>query len=510
MFENLTAPAFLLGAMVAFGGASAADRDARATTNQLIVHLEQSGLRRIQAVRPHDDVPDIRLPDGKALTFVRRFNGDGIVVRLPHDVSLAEAHSIARQLAAGAGVAAAQPDRRMYPALVPVDPRYPEQWHLREDTAGIRMQDAWDQHTGSSTVVIAALDTGILPHRDLDPARILPGYDFISDLATANDGDGRDADPTDPGDAVAAGECDDGEPAESSWHGLAVSGVMVAQSDNLRDIAGIDFAARLLPVRVLGRCGGFVSDIVDAMRWAAGIPVAGVPANPTPARVINLSLSGAGACLAAEQQAINDVVAAGAVVVVAAGNDGEDTANQTPANCANLITAGAVARDAKPASYANLGKEVDLSAPGGDGSDGILTLYNTGSAGPGADTVVPIQGTSFAAAQVSAVASLMIAVDPSLTPGTVADYLRRSARVFPDDGCTTCTCGQGILDADAALRAAADPATLPASNFVSPSCVTASADGGGGCVLASAATRFDPVWLVMLIVAVMGLRRQNA
>lgn len=520
MSENFTIPLFLLGALLVVSPASGADRNARSMTDQLIVRLEQSSLRRIQSVRANEAVPDVRL-NGQALTFVRRFNGNGIIVRLPRQVSLEEARSMARQLENSEGIASAQPDRRMYPALFPNDPLYPQQWHLFEDTAGIRVPAAWDRETGSSAVIIAALDTGILPHADLDPARILPGYDFISDVATANDGDGRDPDPTDPGDAVEADECNIGELAEpSSWHGLAVSGVMVAKSDNASlagtagDIAGIDFAARLLPVRVLGKCGGFVSDIIDAMRWTAGLPVTGVPANMARARVINLSLSGPGACSPDEQQAINDVVAEGVVVVVAAGNDSADTAGQSPANCANVIAVGAVARDGKRASYVNAGDEVDLSAPGGDGPDGILTLYNTGTVDPGFDATAVIQGTSFAAAQVSAVASLMFAIDSSLAPGTVADYLRRSARVFPDDSCTTCTCGQGVLDADAALAAAADPATLPASNFVSPSCVVDGASGGGGgggsgCVLASRPAPFDPVLLVLLVVAAVSRRKRS-
>lgn len=516
MSGNLTVLGFLLCTLLMGNAASAADRDTRSTTDRLIVRLEQSSLRRIQAVRANEAVPEVRLANGQALTFVRRFNGDGIIVRLPRQVSLEEARSMARQLESSEGIVSAQPDRRMHPALVPIDPLYPQQWHLFEDAAGIRMPAAWDRQTGSGTVIIAALDTGILPHRDLDAARILPGYDFISDATIANDGDARDPDPTDPGDAVTANECDIGEPAEpSSWHGLAVSGVMVGQSDNLDDIAGIDFAARLLPVRVLGKCGGFVSDIIDAMRWAAGLPVAGVPNNVTPARVINLSLSGAGACSPDEQRAINDAVAAGAVVVVAAGNDSADTAGQSPANCANVIAVGAVARDGKRASYVNTGGEVDLSAPGGDGADGILTLYNTGNVGPMFDATASIQGTSFAAAQVSAVAALMFAVNSSLAPATVADYLRRSSRMFPDESCTTCTCGQGILDADAALAAAADPATLPDSNYVSPSCVVDGASGGGGgggggCATALRPSGFDPLLPVMLLVAAVRRRKRSA
>jgi serine protease len=487
---------------------SAADPDPRASTHQLIVRFEADSLRPIQAVRGNDTVPDIRLPDGRPISFVRHFNGNGMVVRLPVDVSLEEAQRIAEQLAQNPAVASAQPDKRMYPALVPIDPEFPNQWHLFEDTAGIRMPAAWDQETGSGSVVIAQLDTGIIPHPDLNPARILAGYDLITDAVTANDGDGRDPDPTDPGDATLDDECGVGVPGEaSSWHGLAVTGVMVAESDNATDIAGIDFAARLLPVRVLGKCGGAISDVVDAIRWSAGLPVAGVPDNPVPAKVINLSLSGAGSCSFEEQVAINDAVNAGAVVVVAAGNEATDVASISPANCDNVVTVGAVGRDGSRASYMNAGEEVDLSGPGGDGdvpnADGILTLFNTGSTVPVADTLAEIQGTSFTTAQASAVAALMwaasSAANVTLDPAMIQEILRRTARAFPDSSCAPGLCGQGILDAEAALAAAVDPTSVLSAN------VNIGGDGGGGCaIVVNASSRFDPLFVVLLMAA--GLR----
>ncbi|MEA2080738.1 MAG: S8 family serine peptidase [Pseudomonadota bacterium] len=500
---------------------SAADPDPRASTRQLIVRLKDDGLRRIQAVRRNDTVPDIRLPDGRPLSFIRRFNGNGMVVRLPADVSLEEAQRIAEQLAENPAVASAQPDKRMYPALVPDDKFYlpgtvpflAGQWHLFEPIAGIRMQSGWDRETGSSSMVIGQLDTGIIPHRDLDPARILAGFDFITDVATANDGDGRDPDPTDPGDWADVGDpCydpDDLTVNNSSWHGLAVAGVMVAESDNLIDIAGIDFAARLLPVRVLGKCGGAVSDVIDAIRWAAGLPVAGIPDipdNPTPADVINLSLSGVGSCSFEEQAAINDAVNAGAVVVVAAGNEATDVATISPASCDNVVTVAAVGRDGSRASYMNAGEEVDLSGPGGDGdgafADGILTLFNSGTTVPAADRLAEIQGTSFTTAQTSAVVSLMWAAsrgaNVALDPGMIQEILRRTTRAFPNSSCNTSTCGTGILDADAALAAAVDPASVLGSSVNT-------GDGGSGCVLiAKGSSRFDPVFMLLLVAA--GLR----
>ncbi len=505
MIKLFSAVGLVLCLGLSSNSVTAADPDSRSSTRQLIVRLEDDGLRRIQTVRRNDRIPDIRLADGRPLTFIRHFNGNGMVVRLPADVSLEEAERIAEQLAGHPSVASAQPDKRVYPALVPNDPDFPNQWHLFEDTAGIRMPSAWDQETGSNSIVIAQLDTGIISHRDLNSARVLAGFDLITDVATANDGDSRDPDPTDPGDATVDNECGAGIPGEaSSWHGLAVAGVIVAQSDNATDIAGIDFAARLLPVRVLGKCGGDISDVADGIRWAAGLPVAGIPTNTTPARVINVSLSGDGGCSFEEQTAINDAVNAGAVVVVAAGNEGRDVAGISPANCENVVAVGAVGRDGSRASYANFGEEIDLSAPGGDGdgvnADGILTLFNSGTTTPVADRLAEIQGTSFTTAQTSAVAALMWAASAdaniTLTPATIQDILRSTARPFPDSSCDPNLCGQGILDADAALAAATDPTSVLGAN--------ANADGGGGCVLLVRGTsRFDPLFALLLMAAVL-------
>jgi len=494
-------------------------------TDKLIIRFQDDGLRRAQSLRATDVVPGITLPDGGSLRAVRHFNSDGLVVRLPRPLGPEQARQLAEHLAAQPGIVSAQADKRMYPALVPNDPDYlpgpnvfadPGQWYLFEDTAGIRMPAAWDQVTGSSGVVIAQLDTGIITHRDLNPVRILSGYDFISDPATANDGDGRDSDPSDPGDWAEPGDpCYVGDPDSpeldySSWHGLSVAGVMVAEADNLTDIAGIDFAARLLPLRVLGTCGGDLSDVADAIRWAVGLPVTGVPGiNPDPAKVINLSLSGAGPCSSEEQLAIDAAVNAGAVVVVAAGNQAGNVADFSPANCNNVITVGAVDRDGSIASYLNTGVQIDLSAPGGDGEgvsgEGILTLFNDGATAPAQDILAYIQGTSFAAAQVSAVAALMRAVNDTLTPGMIEELLRATARVrsFPDPSCNTVLCGQGILDAEAAVTGAADPASVVGSSATPGD----DGGGGGGCTVALPAKRVDPA--LLLILAVLGAVRMR-
>jgi len=390
---------------------------------------------------------------GTLLTPLHAMSYNARVFALPQRVPEAVAAAMAARLALDPAVAYAMPDRVLKPLFVPNDPRYAQQWNLFEDAGGIRMPDAWDQERGSPAVVIAQLDTGILTHADLDPARWVPGYDFISDRDMANDGDGRDADPTDPGDWVAAGECGSGEPAEdSSWHGTQVAGVIGAATDNGTGIAGVNHGSRQLMARVLGKCGGYTSDIVDALRWAAGLHVKNVPDNVNPARVINLSLGGDGPCSRLEQDAIDEVSARGAVVVVAAGNVSGDVADQNPANCQGVVTVAATTRSGARAAYTNTGSGVALSAPGGDASDGVLTLSNTGSTVPAADDYLSVAGTSFATAEVSGIAGLMLSINGDLNPQQVHDLLVQSARAFPDASCNPQLCGAGIVDAGAAVR----------------------------------------------------------
>jgi serine protease len=467
-------------AMALTSGAVWADSStARSRTKQLIIQLDNTGLRQAQTSSYGHTATDLRLPDGRQVRVLRSFSGDGLVVELPEEVSLEEAGRIAQEMSSRTGIISVQPDKRYFPAFIPNDPEFPAspsvqnphgQWHLFELTAGIGMPAAWDVSTGSAGVVVAVIDTGIVPHRDLDAGRILAGYDFYSDVVNDNDGmPGRDANPTDPGDWTNAGECGPGDPEQdedSSWHGLTVAGVIVASSDNATDIAGIDYAVNLLPIRVLGKCGGSLSDVADAIRWAAGYSVTNVPPNPTPADVINLSLGGEGPCSQAEQSAINDAVAAGSVVVVAGGNgDGTNVADVSPPNCDNVIVTGAIARDGSIASYTNVGLAVDLTAPGGDGptdESNILTLFNAGTTFATSDELAFVQGTSFTAAEVSGVASLMLAVNPALTPSDLEDVIKASTRDFPNPSCDQSLCGTGLLNAEDALLAAQDPSDIQA------------------------------------------------
>ena len=327
---------------------------------------------------------------GSAVRHMRRTGDGSHVLRLNQRLSLERVRQLAAEIKAGdADVDYAEPDRIMRIQLVPNDVSYTAQWNYYEPAGGLNLPAAWDKSTGAG-VVVAVIDTGYRPHADL-VANLVPGYDFITSSVVGNDGNGRDADASDPGDGVNAGECGSGQPADnSSWHGTHVAGTIAARTNNGVGVAGVAFGAKVLPVRVLGKCGGFTSDIADAIIWASGGTVPGIPANPNPARVINMSLGGSGACDTASQNAITSARSRGTVVVVAAGNSNINTSNASPANCSGVVAVGAVGRSGARAFYSNYGSLVDVAAPGGDQStgtsNGILSTLNAGARAPGADT----------------------------------------------------------------------------------------------------------------------------
>jgi serine protease len=403
----------------------------------------------------------VRIAGNRAGLEISRLRGNsrgGHVLRANRRMSMAEARRLAAELRDGdADIEYAEPDRMMQAQYLPNDPQYAAQWHYSEAAAGIRLPLAWDKSTGAG-VVVAVIDTGVRRHADL-ASNLLTGYDFIVDTKVANDGNGRDTDPGDPGDGVRAGECGTGSAARnSSWHGTHVAGTIAAVSNNQTGVAGVARGAKVLPLRVLGKCGGYTSDIADAIVWAAGGAVTGVPANPTPARVINLSLGGVGACDITTQNAINSARSRGAVVVVAAGNSTADAARYSPASCAGVITVAAVGRTGGLASYSNFGANVDVAAPGGDGVDTILSTLNTGTSKPQSDSYAGYRGTSMATPHVAGIAALMLSRNPALTPDEVEARIRSSAaaRGFP----VSCAqCGAGIVDANAAVDAALGTST---------------------------------------------------
>lgn len=367
-------------------------------------------------------------------------------------------------------VAYVEPDLLMQPFADPNDTEYSRQWDLFEATAGMNVPGAWSSTTGAG-VTVAVIDTGYVAHSDL-ASKVVAGYDFVSDSARARDNNGRDSNPADEGDWVARGECGtdaNGNPVPaadqgSSWHGTHVAGTIAAATNNSKGIAGIAYDAKIQPLRVLAKCGGATSDIADAITWASGGTVSGVPANQNVAKVINMSLGGQSSCSTTYQNAINGAINRGTTVVVAAGNSNMNVANFTPANCNGVITVAASSREGNKAFYSNFGTRIDIAAPGGEtrrGTDtpgtittpenGIWSTLNAGTTTPGAENYKPYQGTSMAAPHIAGLAALLVAKKPSLTPAQVKDLIKTNARTFPG----TCSggCGVGLADATKTVNA---------------------------------------------------------
>ncbi len=359
-----------------------------------------------------------------------------------------------------------EPDRRMHAVLTPNDTSFASQWDLTDTTGGVRMPAAWDIATGAG-IKVAVIDTGITPHSDLT-GQTVGGYDFISDSAAARDGNGRDSNPNDEGDWYGNNECGVGYPASnSSWHGTHVTGTVAALTNNAKGVAGMAYGAKVVPVRVLGKCGGSVSDIVDAIVWASGGTVSGVPANANPARVLSLSLGGGGAC-GSFQAAIDTARTNGSVFVVAAGNENANVSTSSPANCSGVISVAATTKAGARASYSNYGSTIVVSAPGGDGSGGagdILSTLNSGTTTQGSETYAYYAGTSMATPHVSALAAAIFSLNPALTPDQVKNAITANARALP--GACSGGCGAGIINAQATLQAVSGGGAnvAPVANF---------------------------------------------
>ncbi len=412
-------------------------------------------------------------------------------------------------------VASVEPDVRLKRLATPNDPYYTDgiQWHLRTPAQGgaaaLNLPPAWERTRGSAEQVVAVVDSGALyGHPDL-AGKLLPGYDLISDLDTSNDGDGRDPDASDPGDWITSSEAGSGRyplcPAEdSSWHGSFIAGEIAAATHNGLGVAGVGWDTRVQPVRVSGKCGAWLSDVVEGIRWAAGLPVSGVPTNPTPARVINVSFGGSSSCNSAYQTAIDDAGAAGSLVVVAAGN--ENGALTRPADCAGVLAVGAARQDGLKTYYSSYGPNVGIMAPGGPGAaDTGPRLYSTSNAGlrgPGEHIYDSKDGTSFASPLAAGVAALMLSVNPALTPAQLISRIQSGARPFPSSAayptcrvgmpassacnCTRETCGPGLLDADRALQLATSPSAVIAPIGSVPAGSTVTLDGRGSAAVAGA------------------------
>ncbi|WOX26544.1 S8 family peptidase [Streptomyces solicathayae] len=414
---------------------------------------------------------------GEALAFERRLAGGGALVDLGDSATKQDVTEVMAAFRADPSVASVEPDIRAYAmAVTPNDTDYAKQWDLFEPTGGMNVPAAWDKTTGSG-VTVAVIDTGYAAHSDL-ASNVISGYDFISSSADARDGNGRDADSKDEGDWNAtAGECGTGSPASnSSWHGTHVAGTIAAVTHNTKGIAGIAYNAKIQPVRVLGKCGGSSSDIADAITWASGGTVPGVPANPTPAKVINMSLGGASStCPSVYQNAINGAVSRGTTVVVAAGNSNANASGFTPANCANVITVASTSREGNRSYYSNYGTIVDVAAPGGETrratdtpgtvttpENGIYSTLNSGTTTQSTENYKPYQGTSMAAPHIAGLAALLESAKSSLTPAEIESAIKTNARPLPG----TCSggCGTGIADTAKTVDAVTGTTTPPTGN----------------------------------------------
>ncbi|WP_328682022.1 S8 family serine peptidase [Streptomyces sp. NBC_00322] len=403
---------------------------------------------------------------GESLSFERRLAGGAALIDLGGETSKQDVAEVMAAFRADSSVASVEPDIRAYAmAVTPNDTEYTKQWDLFEATGGMNVPGAWDKATGSG-VNVAVIDTGYAAHSDV-AANVISGYDFISTAADARDGNGRDSDAKDEGDWNATdGECGTGSKASnSSWHGTHVAGTIAATTGNSKGVAGIAYNAKIQPVRVLGKCGGSSADIADAITWASGGTVPGVPANPTPAKVINMSLGGASStCPSVYQNAINGAVSRGTTVVVAAGNSNANASGFTPANCANIINVASTSREGNRSFYSNYGSIVDVAAPGGETrratdtpgtvttpENGILSTLNSGATTQSTENYKPYQGTSMAAPHIAGLAALLKSAKSTLTPAEIEAAIKSNARPLPG----TCTggCGAGIADATKTVNA---------------------------------------------------------
>ena len=395
-------------------------------------------------------------------------------VKLSDELTVDQVKDFISTLEAADGIEAVEPDMHMTAldnsstkdSNVPNDPYFSEQWDMTSGSYGINATNAWSQSTGKG-VTVAVIDTGILTnHPDME-GQLLPGYDFISDAERARDNDGYDADPSDEGDWAEPGACPSRSGASkgqsSSWHGSHVAGTIAAHTNNNGGVAGVAPDAKIVPIRVLGRCGSTSADTIDAITWASGGEVNGVPVNKNPARIINMSMGGPGTCPRFYQKTINAAVARGAVIVAAAGNEDQDASKVAPASCENVVTVGASTNNGVRSPFSNYGASVDISAPGGDMDveTGILSLTDKSTTAPQDSTYATMVGTSQAAPHVAGTIALMLAANPDLKTEEIVTILQDTATTMA--GCDRDSCGAGIVNAASAVSQVAGKTPGPSA-----------------------------------------------
>ncbi|MBK7002613.1 MAG: S8 family peptidase [Rhodoferax sp.] len=509
----------LLGAVASAALAQAttpaALHDAAARSNRLIIKLRPSNSTntsskdQLQGLASYRErIQALNADPSSALHYLKSVSPHTHVAVTNQRFSHADLSALARKIAQDPQVEYAEVDERVYRHFVPNDSAYgAQQWNLKspvQEAGGANLPDAWGRSLAGAPlngarVTVAILDSGYRPHADLVP-NIVPGYDLISsdalgDFRTANDGDGRDADALDPGDwNDYSDEC----PVEnSSWHGTHIAGIIGAVGNNSTGIIGVAYGARILPVRVLGVCGGFSSDTAAGLQWAAGLDVPGVARNPNVAKVINLSFGRDGICSQTYQEAITAARRAGSVIVASTGNEYQTHITQ-PANCSGVLAVTAHDHTGTNNAWANIGPGTTLSAPG----DSIYSTSNTGVTIPAKDSYDHASGTSYAAPHVAGVAALLHQIKPGISPDEVETILTSSARPHPQGTrCSTRSdCGAGLLDASKAVQTLL-PSTTPAAPTASEN--PAAASGGGGGAL----DWLDVLAGMLVLLATAGLRR---
>jgi len=372
---------------------------------------------------------------------------------------------VIKQLRQRPDVISAEPNYIVRHSATPDDTYYPRQWHYPM----INLPQAWDITTGSSEVVVAVVDTGVLMgHPDLQGQLTDNGYDFISDPAFSRDGTGGiDPDPDDPGDG--------GSPGSSSFHGTHTAGIIAAATNNSRGVAAVGWNTRVMPIRVLGRGGGSLYDLLQGVRYAAGLPNDAGIILPRPADIINMSLGG-GSYSQAAQDVFDQVRAKGIILIAAAGNESTRTPSY-PASHDGVISVSALNISSTLAAYSNYGPYIDVAAPGGDSgdldgdgySDRVWSTCGDDSSGTIEFNYAAYNGTSMAAPHVAGVVALMKAVRPTLTPGELDDWLA-GGLITNDIGAPgrDDLYGHGLIDAHKAVVVAQGNPTLPALLRVDP------------------------------------------
>lgn len=454
------------------------------------------------------------------------------VLQLDRALGAADMNALLQRMAADPDVEYAVANERRWPHALPGDPLFADQWYFQSvQIAATRAEQAWDVTVGSNMTVVAVVDTGVrFEHPDLlrvsQAGKLLDGFDFVSQTPFANDGNGRDADASDPGDWVSAADRTQApfnlpacapppgtDHVDSSWHGTRVSSLIAALTNNAEGLAGTGWNTLILPVRVLGKCGGTDGDIIAGMRWAAGISVPGAPVNPTPAQIINLSLGGIGACSVAYQSAVDEINARHVLIVASVGNDGGAVA--APANCNGVLGVTGIRHAGTKVGFSNLGLEAGIGAPGGNCVNAqpfnpttnpcvfsITAALNAGATTPGASTYTDHAaniniGTSFSGPLVAGAAALIHSLNAQLTPAQYISLLKDTATPFPTTSattttvchvpvgdvqdveciCTTQTCGAGMLNTRAAVLAAQRPFAVASAPGTIQTSTAVSIDG---------------------------------